>query len=322
MQGEKKATKATVFGKIPTRMGETMIEDPNSIIITDKMREIVQAREQDFPYTAMEAKMELYPGKSTSWHWHDHFEVCVVQSGVLELCTQQGSVRLRPGEGYFLNSKVLHLCRAAQPEGHACIHTQLFARELLSGTGFISRRYVASVENCVGLEMLRLDPENAEHRAIMDEIDAAFLAAEGDEAGYELFVCGHLTQAWGKLFRLMAPAIRDERGFPREDAVRAKAMLSFIYENYQNPVSVAEIAASAGICERECFRCFSDMLDTTPMEYLNRHRIGMACRALAEGTAAIGQIAEDCGFSNSSYFGKVFRQMMGCTPGQYRRSHA
>lgn len=298
-----------------------MIVDPNRIIVTDNMREIVQSREADFPYTAMEARLELYPGKSTYWHWHDHFEFGVVQSGVLELCTQQGSTRLYPGEGYFLNSKVLHLCRAAETEGHACIHAQLFARELLSGTGLVSRRYVASVENCVTLELLLLRPENPEHRQIMDEINAAFAAAEGDLPGYELFVCAHLTGAWGKLFRLMESAIRDERGVPREDAVRAKAMLSFIYENYSRPITVAEIAAAAGICERECFRCFSDILDTTPMEYLSRHRIGMACRALAETAESIGQIAENCGFSNSSYFGKVFRRLMHCSPGAYRKNH-
>ena len=156
----------------------------------------------------------------------------------------------------------------------------------------------------------------------MDDINAAFAAAEGDDPGYELFVCAHLTGAWGKLFRMAEPMIRVERGMPREDAVRAKQMLGFIHENYARPVTVNQIAASAGICERECFRCFADILDTTPMEYLNRHRIAIASRALAETTESIGQIAENCGFSNSSYFGKVFRRLMNCTPGQYRRDHA
>ncbi|MBP3411292.1 MAG: helix-turn-helix transcriptional regulator [Clostridia bacterium] len=298
-----------------------MIEDPNSIIITDKQREIVQSREQDFPYTAIEARLELYPGKSTSWHWHDHFEFGIVKSGALELFTQQGSVRIRPGQGYFLNSKVLHMNRAAQPEGCVCLHAQLFARELLSGTGLVSRRYVAPVENCVGLELVLLNEDDEASREIMAEINAAFDAAEGDEPGYELFVCAHLSAAWGRMFRMMEPAIREESGVSRENAVRAKQMLSFIHEKYQNPITVAEIAGAAGICERECFRCFSDILDATPMEYLNRHRIGMACRALVETSDSIGRIAEDCGFSNSSYFGKVFRAMMGMSPGSYRRAH-
>lgn len=298
-----------------------MIEDPNRIIITDKQREIVQSREQDFPYTAMEARLELYPGKSTSWHWHDHFEFGVVKSGVLELCTQQGSVCIHPGQGYFLNSKVLHMNRAAQREGCVCLHAQLFARELLSGTGLVSRRYVAPVERCVGLELVLLDERDEQSRQIMAEINAAFDAAEGDAQGYELFVCAHLSAAWGRLFRMVEPTIREGKGVSHENAARAKQMLSFIHENYQHAITVAEIAAAAGICERECFRCFSDILDTTPMEYLSRHRIGMACRALVETPDSIGRIAENCGFSNSSYFGKVFHGMMGMSPSSYRRSH-
>lgn len=298
-----------------------MIEDPNSIIITDKKREIVQSREKDFPYTAIEARLELYPGKSTSWHWHDHFEFGIVKSGVLEMYTQQGCVCIYPGQGYFLNSKVLHLNRVAQPEDCVCLHAQLFSRELLSGTGLVSRKYVAPVENCIGLEMLLLDEKNPREREIMKEINAAFEITEEDEPGYELFVCAHLSSAWGKLFRLMEPAIREERGRSRENAARAKQMLSFIHENYRRQITVAEIAAQAGICERECFRCFSDVLDTTPMEYLGRYRIGMACRELAESINSIGRIAEECGFSNSSYFGKAFRNVMGCSPSQYRKAH-
>jgi len=298
-----------------------MIEDPNSIVITDQRREIVLSREQDFPYTAMEARLELYPGKCTPWHWHDHFEFGIVKSGALELCTQQGSVQLYPGQGYFLNSKVLHMNRAVQTEGHVCLHAQLFSRELLAGTGLISRRYVAPVESCVALERILLNEEDAQACGIMDEINAAFAAAEGDAPGYELFVCAHLSAAWGKLFHMMEPAIREEKGLSRENAARAKQMLSFIHENYGRSITVADIAAAAGICERECFRCFSETLDTAPMEYLNRHRIGTACRALTETTDSVGKIAEECGFSSSGYFGKVFRSMMGCSPSQYRRVH-
>ena len=32
-----------------------------------------------------------------------------------------------------------------------------------------------------------------------------------------------------------------------------------------------------------------------------------------------GEIAAACGFTDASYFGKVFRREFGCTPAQYRR---
>lgn len=299
-----------------------MIQYPNSVPMTERRQEIVQGKTWDFPYTAMEAELTRYAGGSTPWHWHDHFEIAVVHSGCMELCTRQGSILLKEGEGYFLNANVLHHCRVAEPGGNACMHAQLFTRDLLPGTGLVGRRYVATIENCVGLELLRLDPQDAAHRAILDDVNAAFAAAEGDADGCELFVCAHLTSAWGKIYGLMEERLRENKGVLREDAMRAKQMLSFIYENYKSPIAVKQIAAAAGICERECFRCFADILDTTPMLYLTRHRVATAARALAETNASIADIAESCGFSNAGYFGKVFRRHLGCTPGEYRKKNS
>jgi len=40
---------------------------------------------------------------------------------------------------------------------------------------------------------------------------------------------------------------------------------------------------------------------------------------LLSGTAkSIIEISEECGFSSPSYFGKVFKESMGCTPKEYR----
>ena len=44
----------------------------------------------------------------------------------------------------------------------------------------------------------------------------------------------------------------------------------------------------------------------------------MAADMLAETSKSIIEISEDCGFSSPSYFAKVFRDMMGCTPKDYR----
>jgi len=39
---------------------------------------------------------------------------------------------------------------------------------------------------------------------------------------------------------------------------------------------------------------------------------------LAENKASITEVGTACGMGNSSYFGKVFREVVGCTPRQYR----
>lgn len=299
-----------------------MIEYPSSVVMSEHQMEIVQNRERDFPYNAMVAELTRYPGHGTPWHWHDHFEVSVVYSGTAEILTQKGRLLLHEGEGYFINANVLHLCRAQSADARACMHSQLFTRSVLSGTGLVARRYIAPVENCVDLEAVKLVPDVPSHARLLNAMKAAFDAAKEDAPGYEIFVTAHLCSFWGELFALVQPELARAQGQPREDAIRAKAMLSFIYENYAQPISVRQIADAAGICERECFRCFNQMLGTTPMLYLTQHRVAMAARALAETHVPVGEIAEQCGFSNSSYFGKVFRQIMNCTPMEYRKQNS
>lgn len=299
-----------------------MIEYPNSVQMAERQMEIVQSRELDFPYTAMEADLPKYADGGTPWHWHDHFEIGVVQRGCLELCTRQGSMFFHEGEGYFLNANVLHQCKTAEKGKQACAHTQLFTRQILSGAGLIGRRYISTLENCVALETVPLYPNLEKHAPILDAINQAFAAAEGDGVGYEIFVSAYLSAAWGGIFNLIHSEIEKAQGRPHEDVVRAKAMLSFIYENYMNPIDVAQIAAASGVCERECFRCFSEVLGTTPMNCLNRHRIDMASRMLTESGRSVAEVAEACGFSDSGYFGKVFHRVMGVSPSKYRRKNS
>jgi len=56
----------------------------------------------------------------------------------------------------------------------------------------------------------------------------------------------------------------------------------------------------------------------TPVEYIISYRLKMACHMLAESRETITFISHACGLGSSSYFGKVFREYIGCTPIEYR----
>lgn len=296
-----------------------MILYERSVTMTENLREIVQAQAPDFPYAAMEADLNLYADRCVPWHWHDHFEFNVIHRGSVILQLERGSFLLREGDAYFANSNVLHRLRAAEHSQEACLRAQLFDRSLIAGTGLIGRRYTAPIEHCAALDAFILCPEQPGHAALLGELAAGFAAAEADTDGHELEICARLGLVWQGLFTLVQPMLKNS-GAPSENTRRVKEMLTFIHDHYMQAISVREIAAAAGICERECYRCFSHALDTTPTEYLIRHRIDAAMRLLRESSLSIAEVAAACGFTDAGYFGRVFRRIMGCTPGQYRKS--
>ena len=295
-----------------------MILHPDDVPLTTRQQELVRIQSPDFPYSAMESELNRYPNQSALWHWHDYFEFAIAYRGGLVLDLEQQSITLSEGEGYFLNANVLHQVRMADDGKNGCSRAQLFDGALLSGAGLVGRRYIAPIESCVSLNARILRAEDPTAQPVLAALNAAFSAAEEDQEGYELEVCAQLCRAWALLYRMAAPELQGG-GAPRESSLRLKAMLSFIHENYARPIRVRDVADAAGVCERECFRCFTQSLDLTPTAYLTRHRVDAAARLLRESSMSAAEIAAACGFSDASYFGKVFRRAFGCTPAQYRR---
>jgi signal transduction histidine kinase/DNA-binding LacI/PurR family transcriptional regulator/AraC-like DNA-binding protein len=95
--------------------------------------------------------------------------------------------------------------------------------------------------------------------------------------------------------------------------------MAYIHEHYAEPLTREEIARQAGLSERHLNRCFHEETGLSVMTYLNRYRVRQAKMFLENGDRSIEEVADAVGFSGSSYFGRVFRQEVGVSPGAYQR---
>jgi transcriptional regulator GlxA family with amidase domain len=61
-----------------------------------------------------------------------------------------------------------------------------------------------------------------------------------------------------------------------------------------------------------------------PMQYLRKIRVEKAAELLTHTAKTLDVVTEETGFGNKSHLAKVFKQMVGITPGQYReeRKHS
>ncbi|SDN61446.1 AraC-type DNA-binding protein [Alkalicoccus daliensis] len=57
----------------------------------------------------------------------------------------------------------------------------------------------------------------------------------------------------------------------------------------------------------------------TPNQYMTHHRLTLAKEMLQQGEYHLQAVAQECGFTDVSYFSRVFKQREGVTPGEYRR---
>lgn len=85
----------------------------------------------------------------------------------------------------------------------------------------------------------------------------------------------------------------------------------------EEPVSLADLAASAGINRFQLLRGFQKTIRMTPYAYLLQQRVLLAKRLLAKG-CTLATCAVEAGFCDQSHLTRVFMRQFGVTPGQYR----
>jgi DNA-binding response OmpR family regulator len=95
--------------------------------------------------------------------------------------------------------------------------------------------------------------------------------------------------------------------------------MAFIHEHYDEPISRTDMARHVSITERYLTHCFRQEMNITPMAYINRYRVKRAKMLLEQGNMNITEVALAVGFSDGSYFNRVFRKEVGLTPGAYQR---
>ncbi len=294
-----------------------MIHHLNALSLSEKLRESLQDSGNDFPFAAVESNLAEYANNCSSWHWHEFVELAYVVDGAVECTTPSGTFTLSPGEGYFINANILHTHRMAGDA--ATFRVIQFMPALLAGSGSLYARYIAPLERCAGLEALALRRENPPERGIIERLTEVFGLAAAEPRGFELEIMAGLFQVWVALFGLVEPML-EEKGSERDaSADRVKLMLTFIHTHFDEPLSVADIAASASISEREAYRSFKQVLGTTPTLYLLRHRVNNAARMLVETRLTVTEISLACGFSSPSYLCKAFHDLNGVSPRAFRR---
>jgi AraC family transcriptional regulator len=90
--------------------------------------------------------------------------------------------------------------------------------------------------------------------------------------------------------------------------------------NLDTELSLQVLARESGYSRVHFIRMFRAATGYTPHNYLLKLRVDRVRELLANPTLSLTDIALECGFSSHSHLSRVFRQVLGATPSEYRRS--
>ena len=288
------------------------------IITNQFQKELKQHGNEQFPFLVSYQKLSEYESGSFMWHWHPEIEITYVQKGTMCYKVNHMVYHLKEGDIVFNNSGALH--SGTMEDQKDCSYIPVtFDPRLIYGffQSTINSKYVDPVLQDSLLPALCINQSEPWHRPFREYLLRIIDLDKKKPDFYELDITICLQSMW----RLLLEHIIYEPQASRENSLeydRIKKILSYIEENYQNKITVNDIARHIHLCESECTRLFKRHMNTTLFAFLQEYRIERSLELLQAGEP-ISAVADKAGFSDPNYYSKVFARIKGCSPREYRK---
>lgn len=129
---------------------------------------------------------------------------------------------------------------------------------------------------------------------------------------------GHYRAQISAIFKLILLKVieaSDENALPGR---MVEELDNYIRENSSDEISNTEIGAIFGYHPFYVSRMLKERKGITLRQYIINYRLKNAKRLLELTDKSAAEIAEECGFTDASYFAKTFKGAFGMTPKEYR----
>ncbi len=173
------------------------------------------------------------------------------------------------------------------------------------------------------LDMTGLCPDNPVYRATYKDIaetmksEMLYIVNHKEESPFHLI--GHLYLFIDSLVRSSASA-KIQRGTSLRDFY-IKEAFSFIEQNFQNDITVENIAASCGLNRSYFGKIFREAMGKSPQEFLIAYRMTKATELLKLTQLSVSDIGNAVGYPNQLHFSRAFKNVYGISPRQWRNEN-
>lgn len=242
--------------------------------------------------------------RAVSRHIHRVFSLSVAEAGVGIHETRQGKQYLTPGCILVVNVDETH--SSSVPAGYTYSSRSLRIDPVLLSTllqQITGRRQ----------ETIQLQQPVIYHQALASQIRS--LHSSLGEAGSRLEKEGLLLDTLAKLYACYAREGLKSAAPGKEDTSVSR-VCEYLQDCFQENVSLAQLAAIAGLSPFHLARVFTKETGVPPHTYQLQVRLKKATDLLAAGKPLV-EVALATGFCDQSHFQKAFKRKFGLTPGKY-----
>lgn len=230
-------------------------------------------------------------------HWHENIEIQYIMEGVNIARCGNEVVEANEDSFYIINSTELHQSIGGKRR-HSLIQ---FSPSLFGKNNIILKRLVR-------------DPYLSEiMQKMIDEYYKDDDFSKFNIQGYAYLLITHLYRNYA--YKTIPSRTYSDNS---EKLASLNKCIKYIHDNYNKDISLEYVANMANVSKYHFCNMFKEFTGQTFKEYHNNLRISKAIELLGTTDIPATEIAFLCGFNDSNYFSRKFRQATGKTPHSVR----
>jgi AraC-type DNA-binding domain-containing proteins len=282
--------------------------------------EIVRYNFDDYSAYVQNGKLSWFPNYAVNSHWHNDLEFIVVLSGYMLYNINGTIVRIDSGQGLIVNARRFHYGFSTERVecDFLCI---LLHPMLLCASPYLESNFVMPFLSDSTPSYFLLHENVSWENDIITAIKKIYACRH--QAFGPLQIQSSFSQIWLSLYKnIFQHETPPQPNKLDQKLTLLKYMISFIKKNYQEKITLEDIAKAGYLSKNGCLSLFKRYLKETPISFLVNYRLKIGTELLCSTNSPVTEIAYMVGFSNASYFTESFRKFHGCTPLEYRKTHS
>ena len=248
-------------------------------------------------------------------HWHHAMEIIIPVENHYDVTINQQNFHLQPEEILFIPPRELHSIQAPE-RGARFVY--------LFDISFLSK-----LNGYAGIMSMLTHPlyiTKESYPALYREILQSFEVMKNDyfmnQEYSDFMVYSHFLKLCAILgqhhIQQLSLPDSSQTGKKREYVAKFLSIIEYIDAHYAENLSLEMIADASGFSKYHFSRLFKQYTGFTFCDYLNYRRIKQAEELLTKQDYSITEVAIRSGFTSISTFNRLFKQLKGCSPSEYR----
>ena len=268
---------------------------------------------ENFPF---EHYKEKYSNHMIHLHWHPEIELLYGISGELAVTVAEERYILREGDILFINPEEVH--SYAPCSGEVQYHAAVFEPSLFQfrEQHFFEQDFTEPILNGTLRFPRMIDKDHGRYVVISPIVEQIFNKHIHSKA----MIFADLTVLFCTLIDDgLLELVSDDSNYKKTEDI--KRCIQYMEENFAQKITLTELANLVHMTPNYFCNYFKKQTGLTPFTQLNNIRVRRASKMLRQTKKTIVEVAETCGFENTNYFIRKFKEIRGCTPSVYRKGN-